>query len=205
MKIKVCGITNIEDAQLCCNLGADAIGFIFYEKSKRYIAPEKVKKIIKQLPPFVIKVGVFVNEKPEVINRITKDTKLNLVQLHGEETAGDIYIIDLPVIKAFRINDNFDFSLLSNYKNCSFLLDAFDINEYGGTGKKFLWNNIPNEIKNKIILAGGIKKEDLRLIFRDIKPYAIDVSSSLELKPGEKDKEKVKLFFDEYIRVINGK
>ncbi len=200
MKIKICGITNLEDAMLCSDLGADAIGFIFYKKSKRYILPEAVANIIRQLPPFLTKVGVFVNENPNVINAISKKIKLNLIQLHGEESAEDIDIIELPVIKAFRVNQKFNYSKLKEYKNCSFLLDAYDEKEYGGTGKQFAWDKIPKHLRNKIILAGGITKDDLKYIKDKIKPYAIDVSSSLEIKPGKKDKQKLELFFKEYYK-----
>jgi len=194
MRVKVCGITNIEDAMLCYNLGANAIGFIFYKKSKRYIKPNDAKIIIQQLPTFVLKVGVFVNESPTTINEIAKEIKLNVIQLHGEETPEDVYNIDLPVIKAFRVTDDFDYSFLGQYKNCSFLLDAFDTNEYGGTGQKFIWDKIPHELKSEIILAGGVSIDNIKFIYENISPNAIDVSSSLEIKPGKKDKQKVKVF-----------
>lgn len=203
MKIKICGITNIEDAQLCSTLGADALGFIFYKKSKRYISPKEAKKIISQLPPFVLKVGVFVNEKPFRINEISKEVKLHLVQLHGEETQKDIDIIDLPVVKAFRINEKFNFQKLEEFKNCSYLFDSFDESEYGGTGKKFVWKNIPDEIKTKIILAGGITSDDLKIVLTEINPYAIDVSSSIESKPGKKDHKKLKLLFEKINELRN--
>jgi phosphoribosylanthranilate isomerase len=195
MKVKICGITNIEDAKLSSELGADAIGFVFYKKSKRYIQPKEAKVIIEQLPAFLLKVGVFVNDTAEEINRISKEIKLNLVQLHGEETPELVDSIDLPVIKAFRVNNDFDYSLFSKYKNCSFLLDAYDEKEYGGTGKRFNWEIIPNEIKSKIILAGGVSSENIEIIYNKIKPYAIDVSSSLEIGPGKKDPNKLKSFF----------
>ncbi|MCP5063580.1 MAG: phosphoribosylanthranilate isomerase [Ignavibacteriae bacterium] len=198
MKVKICGITNIEDAMLCYNLGADAIGFIFYERSERYITPEKAKEIIEKLPAFILKVGVFVNESSEKINSISKEIKLNLVQLHGDETPEEIIIIDLPVIKAFRVDDTFDYSILSEYKNCSFLLDSFDKKDYGGTGKKFDWDKIPNELKNKIILAGGVSTDSIEYICKNVKPSAIDASSSLEIIPGKKDKQKIDDFFKEF-------
>ncbi|MEE9431446.1 MAG: phosphoribosylanthranilate isomerase [Melioribacteraceae bacterium] len=201
MKVKICGITNIEDAMLCSNLGADAIGFIFYKKSKRYIAPEKAKEIIKQLPIFLLKAGVFVNEQPEKINKIGKELKLNIVQLHGEEPPEDVDIVDLPVIKAFRVDETFDYRILLNYKNCSFLLDSFDEKEYGGTGKKFDWKNIPKELKQKIILAGGISIKNLEYIYKEITPYAIDASSSIESLPGKKDTTKLKDFLSELNRL----
>ena len=164
MKVKICGITNIEDALLSYNLGADAVGFIFYKKSKRYIEPIKAKKIINQLPAFINKVGVFVNESAEEINKVSKEIKLNLVQLHGDETPEIVDQTDLPVIKAFRVKEIFDYSKLKNYKNCYFLLDAYDDKEYGGTGQNFNWNKIPEELKNKKILAGGISVENIEKI-----------------------------------------
>ncbi len=198
MKVKICGITNIEDANLSYNLGADVIGFIFYKKSKRYIQPNKAKEIINNLPVFVLKVGVFVNESAEEINKISKEIKLNIIQLHGEESPEIISEIDPPVIKAFRVGENFDYSILEKYKNCSFLLDALDEKEYGGTGQMFNWNKIPEELRRKIILAGGISIENIEKIFKEIKPKAIDVSSSLEIEPGKKDKKKLKQFFKKY-------
>ncbi len=198
MKIKICGITNIEDALFCCNMGADALGFIFYKKSKRYIKPEDAKKIIMQLPPFILKVGVFVNETSSNINRIAKDVKLNLVQLHGDESPEDAVNIELPVIKAFRVDNNFNYETLDKYSNCSFLLDTFSKKEYGGTGEIFNWGNIPDKIKNKIILAGGVSAKNLEQIYNNISPYAIDVSSSIELEPGKKDHKKIKQLFTKY-------
>ncbi len=198
MKIKICGITNLEDAMQCYNLGTDAIGFIFYKKSKRYITPEKTKEIIEKLPAFILKVGVFVNESSKKINSISKEIKLNMVQLHGNETPAKVKSIDLPVIKAFRVDDKFNYDSLSKYKNCSFLLDSFDKNDYGGTGKRFEWDKIPTELKNKIILAGGISANSIKYIYENIKPSAIDVSSSLEITPGKKDQQKVKVFFNKF-------
>lgn len=195
MKAKICGITNIEDAKICAELGADAIGFIFYKKSKRYVEPNIVKEIITQLPPFLIKVGVFVNEDINVVNSIAQEVGVNIIQLHGDESPEYLKDVNLPVIKAFRVNDEFDFSKLDNYENCSFLFDSFHKDEYGGTGLKFNWNEIPNKIRKKIILAGGISEENVEEIYRDIKPYAIDISSSVEVSPGKKDhKELQKLF-----------
>jgi phosphoribosylanthranilate isomerase len=196
MKVKICGITNIEDAKLSYELSADAIGFIFYKKSKRYINPEQAKEIISQLPAFIIKVGVFVNESAEEINQISKRIKLNIIQLHGEEKPEMLDDIDLPVIKAFRVDGNFDYSVLSQYKNCSFLLDAYNDKEYGGTGQKFNWSKIPENLRSKIILAGGISIGNIEKIFKEINPAAVDVSSSLEIEPGKKDKFKLEQFFN---------
>lgn len=195
MKIKICGITNYEDAKLASDLGADAIGFIFYKNSKRFISPEIVKNIVDKLPPFLIKVGVFVNEDADVVNKIMQNCKLNIAQLHGDETLKFISKINYPIIKVFRISQNFNFNNLSKYAHLNILLDAFNEKEFGGTGEHFNWNTIPQEIRNKIILAGGISENNLEEIFYKIKPYAIDVSSSLEIKLGKKNHEKLKTLF----------
>lgn len=196
MKIKICGITNLSDALLCEKLGADALGFVFYAGSKRQIMPDEASKIVKQLNPLTIKVGVFVDESPVLINEIVRTVGLNLVQLHGGETPEDISLINVPAIKAFRVGNDFDFNVLKFYSNSYILLDSFDKEEAGGTGKSFDWSVIPEEIKPKIILAGGINSENLEQIMMKIKPKAIDVSSSLEEFPGKKSKEKVIRFFN---------
>jgi len=196
MKIKICGITNLADALLCESCGADAIGFIFYVGSKRQIMPDEAAEIVSHLNPLTIKVGVFVDENPVLINQLIKDVGLNMVQLHGGETPEDISLINVPVIKAFRVNDNFDFTVLNHYSNSYLLLDSYDKEELGGTGKTFNWQMIPEQLKSKIILAGGINSDNIDIIFQQIKPQAIDVSSSLEEYPGKKDKEKVIQFFN---------
>jgi len=196
MKIKICGITNIEDALAAESLGADAVGFIFYKKSKRYITPEQAENIIKTLSPFTTKVGVFVNETFEIINIISKQTGINVVQLHGDENPDIMKSISLPGIKAFRVDDNFDYKKLNQYQEYSILLDAYSENDYGGTGNKFNWEKIPFEIKNRIILSGGISSDNIEFIYKNINPAAFDLSSSLEIKPGKKDKKKMKNFFN---------
>jgi phosphoribosylanthranilate isomerase len=195
MKIKICGITNLADALLCENCGADALGFIFYSGSKRYIMPDEAKEIILRLNPLTIKVGVFVDENPLLINQLIKVVGLNMVQLHGGETPEDISLINAPVIKAFRISDDFDFNVLQYYSDCYLLLDSYDKEEIGGTGKSFNWQLIPEHLRSKIILAGGINSDNIESLFNNYKPAAIDVSSSLEEFPGKKDKQKVIQFF----------
>ncbi len=196
MRVKICGITNLEDALLSCELGADALGFIFYEKSKRFISYSNAKEIIQQLPSFVVKVGVFVDQETGEINAISQKIGLNAVQLHSDTTPSFVEEIYLPVIKSFRINNEFDFSLLHNFKKCSFLLDAFSNETLGGTGETFDWNLIPNELRNEIILAGGVSSDNIEFIFKNIKPQAVDLSSSLESSPGKKDAMKLKEFFN---------
>lgn len=196
MKIKVCGITNLADALLCESLGADAIGFIFYAGSKRQIMPDEASEIVKHLNPFTVKVGVFVDENPVLINDIVRTVGLSMVQLHGGETPEDISLINSPVIKAFRVDSKFDFSVLEFYSNSFILLDSFDKEELGGTGKSFDWSVIPDKLKSKIILAGGINSENIEEVFKQVNPKAIDISSSLEEYPGKKNKEKVIQFFN---------
>lgn len=196
MRIKICGITNIEDALAAQSFGTDAVGFIFYNKSKRYVNPDKAEHIIKHLSPFTTKVGVFVNESIENINKISKLTGINVVQLHGDENPDMIKSISLQAIKAFRVDDNFDYSKLNQYQGYSILLDAFSSNDFGGTGNNFNWEKIPVEIKNKIILAGGISSDNIELIHKNIHPAAVDVSSSLEITPGKKDIKKMQKFFN---------
>jgi phosphoribosylanthranilate isomerase len=203
MKIKICGIKCLEDALLAANLGADAIGFILYKKSKRYITPMETKEIIKCLPPFITKVGVFVNEEVGFINQVVEETGLTSAQLHGDELPDLVDSINVPVIKAFRIGDNFDFSNLQLYKNCYYLLDTFDPNNFGGTGKKFNWDRIPQNLISKIILAGGITLDDLQIIKDEISPYAVDVSSSVEIEPGKKDEAKMRSLFEK-LKEIRG-
>jgi len=199
MKVKICGITNIEDALLAEQLGADAIGFIFYKASKRYVAPERAKMISLELSAFTLKVGVFVNEPVEEINRIAAIVKLNLIQLHGEEPPEMISKFNFPSIKSFRISEGFDFSRLEAYSCTNFLLDTFSTDQYGGTGKTFTWNNIPPSMRKRIIVAGGVSEKNVKAIFTNINPYAVDVSSSLEEYPGKKDQNKMKRFF----KIIN--
>jgi len=205
LQIKICGITNIEDALLCAECGADALGFIFYEKSKRFIKKEQAAEIIKQLPPFIAKVGVFVDESFDTINKTVKETGLNSVQLHGNELPEFAQRFFLPIIKAFRVDNNFDWSKIEDYQNCKILLDAFSQNEMGGTGKSFDWKLIPDGIKKKIILSGGISIDNLEFIFDEIKPAAVDLSSSLESAPGIKDHLKVKEFLNKLNRLRSKK
>ena len=201
MKVKVCGLTNTADAVLCEILGADALGFIFYKESKRYISPKKANDIIKNLSPFTLKVGVFVNENSDKINAESKIAGINIVQLHGDEKPELIAEITLPVIKVFRINDKFDFKILEEYKNCYFLFDTYSSLQYGGTGKTFNWDIIPKQIADKIILSGGISISNIKRIIDEVNPYAIDLSSSVEEYPGKKSELKLKQFFN----ILKGK
>lgn len=196
MRIKICGITRLEDALVCEKKGVDAIGFIFYDKSKRYIKPEDAGKISEQLSPFLNKVGVFVNETSENINRISKIVGLNAVQLQGNEPFEFLNRINLPVIKGFRVKDDFDFGILNSFSNFGILLDSHSLHEYGGTGISFNWKKIPKEFRNKIILAGGVSSKNIEFIMNEINPAGVDVSSSLETSPGIKNHEEIIKFIN---------
>ncbi len=195
MKVKICGITNLADARMCIDAGADALGFVFYEKSPRFIKPESAADIIRQMPPFVMQVGVFVNSPAETVHDYARNCKLNAVQLHGEESPAYIETMDYPVIKAFRVKAGFDYSQLDAYRVQALLLDTYLDSAYGGTGTPFEWLSIPEMLRNKCILAGGIGSDNIGLLMEQIRPAGVDISSSLEYEPGKKDPEKVRLFF----------
>jgi phosphoribosylanthranilate isomerase len=203
VRIKICGITNLEDALICEKEGTDALGFIFYSGSKRFITPHRAEEIISKLGPFLAKVGVFVNESVTNINKIVSECGLTMVQLHGEESPDQIKDIDVPVIKGFRVAKNFDYAVIKKYKDCFFLLDVFSDSEYGGSGKSFKWEDIPVTLREKIVLAGGISIENLERILAEIKPAAIDISSSVEMAPGIKDHKKIYNLFKKYNELRN--
>lgn len=195
MRIKICGITNLDDALKAEALGADAIGFIFFGASKRYVSPEIAREISTSLKPFTTRVGVFVNEDVKAVNKIIQYAGIDIVQLHGNEDP--IYASKLvkPFIKSIRVKDADDIEMMYQFENTTFLLDSHNANLFGGTGEKFDWNLIPPRRRNKIILAGGVSKYNIEEIIRDINPYAVDVSSSIEIEPGRKDHKKMEELF----------
>jgi len=195
MKIKICGITNISDALLCQNLGADALGFILYPESKRYISPDAVREIVYQTSPFLMKIGVFVNEQSETVNQIIRACSLHGAQLHGDESPQYVQQIHHPVIKAFRVDSQFDFSVISGYSNCSFLLDTHSPEVFGGSGESFNWDCIPLPLRPYCLLAGGISITNIQQVYQNIKPAGVDLSSAVESFPGRKDPEKLRLLF----------
>ena len=187
-KIKICGTTDLKDALAAAEAGADAVGFVFAQSPRR-ITPKKAKEIISKLPPFISAVGVFVNQRPKIINKIIKTCGLNYVQLHGDETPADCRKIKGKVIKAFRVKDKKSLKAISRYSVSAVLLDTFSPEKYGGTGKAFNWELAVKAKKfgMPVILAGGLGTGNLLKAIRKVKPFAVDVSSGIESRPGKKD------------------
>ena len=191
-RIKICGITNPEDALFAADLGVDALGFVFYPQSPRNIEPKKARKIIQQLPPFLAKVGVFVNETAARVNEIIELTGIDVVQLHGQEAPEYCQRFERKVIKAFRIAPDFDPAQIEVYKVAAYLLDTYLTGICGGTGEVFNWE-IAKRAKQygRIILAGGLNPENIKEAICQVEPYGVDISSGVEIRPGEKDKRKL--------------
>jgi phosphoribosylanthranilate isomerase len=194
--VKICGITSVEDALAAAEAGADAIGLMFYEASPRQVALEKAVEIARALPPYTIKVGVFVNAEEETVLRAIGDCGLNIAQFHGDETPE--YCAQFPVmtIKAFRIRDAESLRALPEYATDAWLLDAYAPDKLGGTGAKFNWDLAieARKLGRPIFLAGGLTPENVAEAIRSVQPYAVDVSSGVESSPGKKDHAKVKQF-----------
>ncbi|MFC1558425.1 phosphoribosylanthranilate isomerase [candidate division KSB1 bacterium] len=189
--IKICGITTIDDALQIADLGVDALGFIFYPKSKRYIAPEKAQEIIKHLPPFVSTVGVFVNENN--VNDILHKCSLDFLQFHGDESPEYCAEFKKRIIKAFRVSEDFLCSKMADYSVNAFLLDSFAKEHYGGTGTVFDWDKaVEAKQYGKIILSGGLNPENISDALKTVKPHGVDISSGVEIESGIKDIKKVK-------------
>jgi len=195
MKIKICGITNRDDAMDAVNLGVDAIGFIFYEQSPRYISPDIVEEISLFLPPFVLLVGVFVNHDKPYIDAVVHRCRLDLIQLHGDEPPEFCRTMRRRVIKAFKISDFSDVDQIAAYQSSvsAVLLDTKVSGMEGGTGKVFDWGLAikAKEFDIPLILAGGINSNNINKAVKLVNPYAVDLSSSVEDIPGKKDYNKM--------------
>jgi phosphoribosylanthranilate isomerase len=195
VKVKVCGTTRLKDALLAVKCGADAIGFIFYKKSPRCVSAKTAKEICSKLPPFVHRVGVFVNETAEKINRTADRCGLDAVQLHGDESPAFCKKIKCRVIKAVRVKDSASLKEMSRYAVDAFLLDTYKEDQWGGTGKVFDWKLAARTRKyGPVIIAGGLNPRNVKAAIQKVRPYGVDVSSGVEQSPGKKDPKKVKAF-----------
>ena len=197
VRIKICGITTLEDAMASVEAGADALGFNFYPKSPRYIEPAEARRIIEQLPAAVLNVGVFVNEEVEEVQRIAAEVGLGAVQLHGDEPAPYCRKLrDLFVIKALRVNAEFEPEQAVAYETDAILLDGFSPHAYGGSGRKVDWAIAiqTRPLVAKLFLAGGLNVENVAAAISAVQPYAVDACSGLESAPGLKDVSKVRAF-----------
>jgi phosphoribosylanthranilate isomerase len=182
IKIKICGITNLEDALASAVAGADAIGFVFFEGSQRYCPPENAKLISKKTPPFLSKVGLFVNHDKNFIRDILDQNIIDVIQFHGNECNDFCKSFNFPFIKVIPVRKSTDIVKISEefIDASSILLDTFDTKHYGGSGKSFDWSLIPKDTAKPIIIAGGLNVENVKTLIRHYKPYAVDVSGGVE-------------------------
>jgi len=200
-KVKICGITNLEDALLSIEYGADQLGFNFYEKSPRYISLGDARDIIDKLEGGITTVGVFVNELIEEVIRVAIDAKIDAVQLHGSESVQ--YVADthswsgLDVIKAFRVKPNLTKHYIDEFEATAVLLDGYLPGIYGGTGQIADWEFARiMAADSKVYLAGGLNPDNVDAAIETVRPFAVDVASGVESSPGRKDPEKVKRFLE---------
>ena len=198
-RVKICGITNRDDARDAAELGADAIGLNFYDRSPRYIESGMASRIIDGLPAFVSVVGIFVNHpNPQGLEDLALSLGLHAVQLHGSETPDYCSMIQrVKVIKAFRVDSHFKVESLKNYSNTMFLLDSAGGSQFGGTGKVFDWHQADGaNAFGWVVLAGGLTPDNVGEAVSRVRPFAVDVSSGVESSPGRKDYEKMRRFIE---------
>lgn len=210
-RIKICGLTRPEDVKIAVDEGADALGFVFYPKSPRYISPDSAQKLIKQVPPFITKVGLFVNVSSEEVATISKKTGISLLQFHGDETPKDCeqaaQLAGLPFIRAFRVKPNTTaldlIQFEKTYQQChqfsALLLDAYS-EAYGGQGKAFNWSIVSKEIAHRVVLSGGLNAQNVTGAVCQISPFAVDISSGVERAKGIKDARKIREFIQAVIK-----
>ena len=194
VRVKICGIANIRDAHGAIEFGTDALGFIFYPKSPRYVPPEKAKEMIQKLPREMIRVGVFVNQEIEKVKEIARFCDLTLIQLHGDESPQ--YCSEFPIsclIKAVSPQSEEDVQKIKDYPVGAILVDAYKPGCYGGTGKISDWR-LARKVKeaHQLILAGGLNTENIREAIEAVRPQAVDINSGVEISPGKKDHKKMR-------------
>jgi phosphoribosylanthranilate isomerase len=192
--IKICGITNIGDARSAVEYGADALGFIFYPKSKRYVSPGKAREMIRELPCEVIRVGVFVNQEIREVKEIARFCNLSLIQLHGDESPQYCgQLSGFSLIKAISPRTEAEILRLGDYPVGAVLVDAYEQGRYGGTGKTSDWR-LAIKVKERypLILSGGLNADNIRAAIETVRPQAVDINSGVEISPGKKDPDKIR-------------
>jgi phosphoribosylanthranilate isomerase len=194
IKIKVCGITRVDDALAAAQQGVDALGFIFVKASPRYITPQAAAVIIKTLPPFISRVGVFADEDSAIVNSTARIAGVDTVQLHGAETVDYCKEIVYPVIKALGLRPDFDYTVLEKYPVAGILLDTWNKGLQGGTGRCGDWTIARRAAEHyeRIILAGGLGPSNLEAALNEVQPYGVDVNSGVEIQPGVKNLDKIR-------------
>ena len=195
-RVKICGVTNVADALAAAEAGADMIGLNFYEKSPRYVTLATAAEISRALPPFVQRVGVFVNPAADLVLRAIAECGLNLLQFHGDEPSDFCTQFGLMSMKAIRVRDEESLEALAEFQTDAFLLDAHSGSGLGGTGEKFNWELAVEAQKfgKPIFLAGGLTPENVATAVKQVRPFAVDVSSGVESAPAKKDAAKVRAF-----------
>jgi len=196
VRVKICGITRLQDLHAACDAGADALGFVFYEKSPRHLAIDSAAMLVRALPPFVQSVGLFVNAEPAFIERVLRAVPLDLLQFHGDETPADCMRYGRPWIKAVRVNRDTDLLECAADFDAArgLLLDAYVAGVPGGTGERFDWSLIPPHLSRPIVLSGGLTPGNVAEAVRRVRPWAVDVSSGVEAEKGIKDAHKIARF-----------
>ncbi|MDH5446430.1 MAG: phosphoribosylanthranilate isomerase [Gammaproteobacteria bacterium] len=198
-RVKICGLSRESDIQTAVKAGADAIGLVFYEPSPRNVSIAQAAKLVKQVPAFVTTVGLFVNAQKAEVEEVIQHTGIDLLQFHGDESAGFCEQFDRPYIKALRVSDDTEIThFASLYSSATgLLLDTYQKGKPGGTGETFNWDLIPENLNLPVILAGGLKQDNVAQAIEKVRPYAVDVSGGVEMEKGIKDKDKIYAFMKE--------
>jgi phosphoribosylanthranilate isomerase len=196
VRVKICGITNVPDAQAAVEAGADAVGFVFSDRSPRFVTTKTATEISRSLPPYSLRVGVFANRSEQFVRRAINECGLGLLQFHGDEPAEFCVQFGLMNMKAFRIRDAGSLKELPKYYTDAWLLDAYSSDALGGTGERFNWNLAVEvqKLGKPVFLAGGLTPGNVAEAVRQVNPFGVDVSSGVEASPGKKDPAKVRAF-----------
>ena len=198
-RVKICGITRAEDARMAARLGADAVGMVFYKASSRFVTMEQARALLSALPPFVSRVGLFVDADEDSVLRVLENVPLDLLQFHGNESPQYCSRFDRPYMKAVRMKPGVSLrdEAQRHSEAVALLLDTFSTSEAGGTGETFDWSMVEGDVGKPIVLAGGLKSSNVAAAIRQVQPYAVDVSSGVEKEKGIKDAAKMAAFIDE--------